>query len=272
MFVLEQEEYKREGIQWEFIDFGMDLQACIDLIEKVIRHEDWWSLIRSACWSLQPMGILSILEEECIVPKATDKTFVEKLQNNHLGKHPQFGKPKPSKGKAEAHFEVHHYAGSVPYTATGWLEKNKDPINTTVYVDWSERNECFSLPFFLPPVLLCSLSQRIPCWLICTPMWLKKKVAVVARLVSRRKVAVCKPSQLPIVYVFYSSLWTSRSDCFVDYLGIVAQTDGHVEIDSSSFRSLYHPERDQDRWCSRFSFGHASIDLQWCLGRYSYLS
>ena len=80
------------------------------------------------------MGILSILEEECIVPKATDKTFVEKLYNNHLGKHPQFGKPKPAKGKAEAHFEIHHYAGTVPYTATSWLEKNKDPINTSVYV------------------------------------------------------------------------------------------------------------------------------------------
>lgn len=38
MFVLEQEEYTREGIHWEFIDFGMDLLACIDLIEKVHRE------------------------------------------------------------------------------------------------------------------------------------------------------------------------------------------------------------------------------------------
>lgn len=36
MFVLEQEEYKTEGIVWQFIDFGMDLLACIELIEKVI--------------------------------------------------------------------------------------------------------------------------------------------------------------------------------------------------------------------------------------------
>lgn len=43
MFVLEQEEYKKEGIVWEFIDFGMDLAACIELIEKV------WFPCRSLC-------------------------------------------------------------------------------------------------------------------------------------------------------------------------------------------------------------------------------
>jgi len=40
MFVLEQEEYKREGIDWVFIDFGLDLQACIELIEKVLYNPE----------------------------------------------------------------------------------------------------------------------------------------------------------------------------------------------------------------------------------------
>ncbi|XP_038634314.1 myosin-4 [Scyliorhinus canicula] len=113
MFVLEQEEYKKEGIEWEFIDFGMDLAACIELIEK-------------------PMGIFSILEEECMFPKASDTSFKNKLYDQHLGKSNNFQKPKPVKGKAEAHFALMHYAGTVDYNVTGWLDKNKDPLNETV--------------------------------------------------------------------------------------------------------------------------------------------
>nr|XP_054501128.1 myosin-1B-like isoform X5 [Agelaius phoeniceus] len=113
MFVLEQEEYKKEGIEWTFIDFGMDLAACIELIEK-------------------PMGIFSILEEECMFPKATDTSFKNKLYDQHLGKSNNFQKPKPGKGKAEAHFSLVHYAGTVDYNINGWLEKNKDPLNETV--------------------------------------------------------------------------------------------------------------------------------------------
>lgn len=60
------------------------------------------------------MGILSILEEESMFPKATDRTFEEKLMNNHLGKSPNFQKPKPPKpGCQAAHFAISHYAGVV---------------------------------------------------------------------------------------------------------------------------------------------------------------
>ena len=38
MFVLEQEEYHKEGIPWETEDFGMDLAVCIELIEKVLLY------------------------------------------------------------------------------------------------------------------------------------------------------------------------------------------------------------------------------------------
>ncbi|XP_073347190.1 myosin-7-like [Pagrus major] len=121
MFVLEQEEYKKEGIEWTFIDFGMDLQACIDLIEK-------------------PMGIMSILEEECMFPKASDTTFKAKLYDNHLGKSANFQKPRIVKGKPEAHFALMHYAGTVDYNIINWLVKNKDPLNETVVALYQKSN------------------------------------------------------------------------------------------------------------------------------------
>merc|ERR1711884_911605 len=111
MFVVEQEEYVAEGIDWAMVDFGMDLAACIIMFEK-------------------PIGIWAILEEESLFPKATDKSFEDKLKAS-LGKLPCFAKAKSATDK-NAHFACVHYAGTVSYNVTGWLEKNKDPVNDTV--------------------------------------------------------------------------------------------------------------------------------------------
>ncbi|KAM6940573.1 myosin-10-like [Xenentodon cancila] len=113
MFILEQEEYQREGIEWSFIDFGLDLQPCIDLIDK----------------PAGPPGILALLDEECWFPKATDKSFVEKVTQEQ-GNHPKFQKAK--KLKDDADFCIIHYAGKVGYKADEWLMKNMDPLNECV--------------------------------------------------------------------------------------------------------------------------------------------
>ncbi|KAE8593447.1 hypothetical protein XENTR_v10019141 [Xenopus tropicalis] len=113
MFVLEQEEYQREGIEWNFIDFGLDLQPCIDLIER----------------PANPPGVLSLLDEECWFPKATDKSFVEKVIQE-LGNHPKFQKPRQLRDKAD--LCIIHYAGKVDYKADEWLMKNMDPLNDNV--------------------------------------------------------------------------------------------------------------------------------------------
>merc|ERR1712156_734851 len=120
MFVVEQEEYVSEGIEWAMVDFGMDLQACIIMFEK-------------------PMGIWAILEEESLFPKATDKSFEDKLKAQHLGKSPPFAKPDKDAPDKCAHFSIIHYAGRVSYNVTAWLEKNKDPVNDTV-VDLLKRS------------------------------------------------------------------------------------------------------------------------------------
>lgn len=76
------------------------------------------------------MGIFAMLEEECIVPKATEQTYLTKLHKQHAGKNPAYSKPTNKQAKAGGgDFILHHYAGSVGYSVLGWLEKNKDPIN-----------------------------------------------------------------------------------------------------------------------------------------------
>lgn len=63
MFVLEQEEYQREGIEWAFIDFGMDLAACIELIEKVKYNNKKQGLTLNKHRSTRTRDTSSVLNE-----------------------------------------------------------------------------------------------------------------------------------------------------------------------------------------------------------------
>jgi len=110
MFVLEQEEYAREQIEWQFIDFGRDLQPTIDLIEVT-----------------NPIGIFSCLDEDSVMPKATDKSFTEKLHALWDRKTPKYRRSLLTQG-----FMLTHYAAEVEYSTDGWLDKNKDPLNDNV--------------------------------------------------------------------------------------------------------------------------------------------
>ena len=110
MFVLEQEEYAREQIEWKFIDFGKDLQPTIDLIELP-----------------NPIGIFSCLDEDSVMPKATDKSFTEKMHSLWERKTIKYRPSRLSQG-----FILTHYAAEVEYSTSGWLEKNKDPLNDNI--------------------------------------------------------------------------------------------------------------------------------------------
>lgn len=103
VFKLEQEEYVKEGIDWKMIDF-YDNQPCIDLIES-------------------KLGILDLLDEECRMPKGSDKSWVEKLYDK-CKKWEHFAKPRLS----QTVFIVKHFADMVDYESHGFLDKNRDTV------------------------------------------------------------------------------------------------------------------------------------------------
>ncbi|XP_071752785.2 unconventional myosin-Vc [Centroberyx gerrardi] len=103
VFKLEQEEYMKEDIPWTLIDF-YDNQPVIDLIEA-------------------KMGILDLLDEECLFPQGTDQNWLQKLYN-YLHANPLFEKPRLSN---EA-FVIQHFADKVEYQCKGFLEKNRDAL------------------------------------------------------------------------------------------------------------------------------------------------
>ena len=106
IFKLEQRIYEEEQIDWTVIEF-VDNQECLDLIEQ-----------------RRPPGILSILDEECKFPRATDATLLAKLHENFENKHRYYDKPRLSRTL----FGVKHFAGLVEYDVGGWRDKNKDEV------------------------------------------------------------------------------------------------------------------------------------------------
>ncbi|CAG2185717.1 MYO1 [Mytilus edulis] len=108
----EQEEYQREGIEWEPVHYFNNKIIC-DLVEG------------------KPIGIITLLDEECLRPgDTTDITFLDKLSET-IGTHPHFlcharADNSTRKTIARDEFRLIHYAGEVTYNAKGFLDKNND--------------------------------------------------------------------------------------------------------------------------------------------------
>ena len=115
IFKLEQEEYEAEGIQWAFISFP-DNQDCLDTIQQ------------------KKTGILTMLDDECRLPKGSDRNFCKRLLDQWLpdkgqtvSENTRIHATKMQQGKSL--FSVRHFAGLVEYSAlTSFMEKNKDEI------------------------------------------------------------------------------------------------------------------------------------------------
>lgn len=106
VFKTEQEEYRREEITWEFIEFP-DNQDVLDLIDQKL------------------VGILSILTDQCRAPRGTDSSFAEAMYKT-CGNLNRFQANDLQRGHRQ--FSILHYAGPVTYETEGFVEKNKDEI------------------------------------------------------------------------------------------------------------------------------------------------
>lgn len=119
----EQEEYAREQIKWEPIQF-FNNKICCDLIES----------------KKNPIGILTLLDDTCNFPQGTDEKFLAKLREHHSS-HEHFI---PG---GQGSFQIKHYAGEVEYNVEGMCDKNRD----TLYNDLINLAQCTSSP--LLPIL-----------------------------------------------------------------------------------------------------------------------
>lgn len=115
IFKLEQEEYEAEKIEWAFISFP-DNQDCLDTIQQ------------------KKIGILSMLDDECRLPRGSDRNWCNRMcdqwlpdKGQTISENSRFQATKMQQGSGT--FSVRHFAGLVEYKAeTNFMEKNKDEI------------------------------------------------------------------------------------------------------------------------------------------------
>ncbi|CAH1788197.1 unnamed protein product [Owenia fusiformis] len=109
----EQEEYMKEGIEWEHVEYFNNKVIC-DLVEEPHR------------------GIIATLDEACLnVGKVTDKMFLEAM-NQKYGDHKHYTSRKLKTGdkslEYDINFKIKHYAGDVKYSVVNFIDKNKDTL------------------------------------------------------------------------------------------------------------------------------------------------
>mmetsp|Transcript_33960 Transcript_33960/g.88535 ORF Transcript_33960/g.88535 Transcript_33960/m.88535 type:complete len:1277 (+) Transcript_33960:19-3849(+) len=117
MFRLEQAMYSEEGIDWEHIEWE-DNQPIIDALEKKASASS-------------PPGVFVLLDSECLMPKATDQSFLQTIFSSFQGT-PNDKVVTKAKRVATSEFAVTHYAAKVVYNVAGFLVKNMDRLDPDV--------------------------------------------------------------------------------------------------------------------------------------------
>ncbi|DAZ99842.1 TPA: hypothetical protein N0F65_008585, partial [Lagenidium giganteum] len=121
----EQEEYTREGISWQKINFFNNQIVC-DLIEDQKTH-----------------GIFPLLDEQCAIARLSDLELIERYDSTHH-KNPHYIKSR-IRGP---NFTIQHYAGKVEYDVTLFFEANVDTFFNDLHRGMSTSNIDFVRELF----------------------------------------------------------------------------------------------------------------------------
>ncbi|KAG8446971.1 hypothetical protein GDO86_014423 [Hymenochirus boettgeri] len=214
----EQEEYQREGIPWNHIDY-FDNQIIVDLVEQ------------------QHRGIISLLDDACMnVGKVTDSMFLDAL-NKQLGKHAHYSSRKVcATDKAleyDRDFRIRHYAGDVVYSVIGFIDKNKD----TLFQDFkrlmfNSSNPVLKLMWPEGKLSITEVTKRPP---TAATLFKNSMIALVDNLASKEPyyVRCIKPNDKKSPALFDEE----RCRHQVEYLGLLENV--RVRRAGFAFRQLY---------------------------------